>query len=407
MPLTATSVKNAKSKDSDYKLFDQGGLHLIVRKSGTKTWKYGYRLNGKQGTFTIGTYPETSLQEAREAHLQARKLVSQGQNPTDAKRFEEAKKAAQDMRFSDYCKDWIAKQNYAVTTLHDLEQRLEKNIYPALDKRSVDSFTTRELLEILTPIAKRGAKETAKRMAGIMRQVFNDLLLLGMIDNNPAQGLAELLPKPDHRQKTNFGHITAEEDFKNLLTQIHSPSARQSPFTTAALKLMPLLFLRPYNIRFMKWEYIDFKANMLTIPGSEMKSNKELKVPLATQAIAVLEEVKELGAQSSYVFVTSHGHGKPMSENTTTAAIKRLINPKTGQPFGTGFMTSHGFRHTASTFLNEMGYSPDAAELQLAHVNKDRVRATYNKAQLMDERIRMMQEWADYLDKLRTSPDCP
>ncbi|MBD2859692.1 tyrosine-type recombinase/integrase [Spongiibacter sp. KMU-158] len=402
MPLTATAIKNAKPTDKDQKLYDQGGLYLMVRKSGTKTWKYGYwGANGKQGTYTIGDYPEISLQEAREAHLKARRLVGEGINPTEGKRQQAAKLAIQEKRFSDYCKEWIAKQNYARSTLGDLEQRLEKNIYSGLDKRPVDSYSTRDLLDILTPVAQRGAKETAKRMAGIMRQVFNDLLLLGLIDNNPAQGLAELLPKPDHRQKSNFGHITDKVDLKNLLTQIHNPSPRQSPITTAALKLMPLLFLRPYNIRHMKWDYIDFDTAMLTIPAEEMKSNRELKVPLAVQAIAILQEVREMNKPGPYVFITSHGHGKPMSENTTTAAIKRLINPNTNETYGTGFMTSHGFRHTASTFLNEMGYSPDAVELQLAHTNKDRVRATYNKAQLLDERIRMMQEWADYLENLR------
>lgn len=405
MPLTATTIRNAKPKASDYKLFDQGGLYIIVRRTGAKAWKYGYRIDGKQGTYTIGSYPEVSLQEAREAHMAARKLVAVGKSPIAEKRICSAKLAASSKRFSDYSKEWVAKQNYAAATLHDLEQRLDKNIYPALDLRPVDAYTTRDLLDVLQLVAGRGARETAKRMAGILRHVFNDLLLLGLIDNNPAQGLAELLPKPDHRLKGNFGHITDEGELKGLLIQIHTPSARQSPTTTAALKLMPLLFLRPYNIRFMKWEYIDFGDAMMTIPASEMKSNKELKVPLATQVVELLKGIQKTASSSPYVFVTRHGHGKPISENTTTAALKRLINPKTDKAYGTGFMTSHGFRHTASTFLNEMGYSPDAIELQLAHESKDRVRATYNKAKLMDERIKMMQEWADYLDNLRAQPN--
>ena len=400
MPLTNTAITKAKPREKNYKMSDQGGLYLLVRTIGSKTWKYDYRINGNRGTYTIGTYPEISLKEAREAHLEARRLVSVGNNPTEAKKINTLKAELDGKRFSHYAKHWVAKQNYSESTESDLTQRLEKNIYPFMDKKPVESFNTLELLHILTEISDRGARETAKRMAGILRRVFNELLILGLMDNNPAQGLAELLPKPDHRQKTNFGHVTDPEDLKNLINQIRNPSKRQDPVTTAALKLMPLLFLRPKNIRFMKWDYIDFNQAILTIPGIEMKAGKELKVPLATQAIEILYEVQKITGKYPFVFITSHGHGKPLSENTTTAAIKRLINPSTNKPYGTGFMTSHGFRHTASTMLNEMGYSSDAIELQLAHINQDRIRATYNKAQLMEERIRMMQQWADYIEEI-------
>ncbi|MDA7855861.1 tyrosine-type recombinase/integrase, partial [Pseudomonadales bacterium] len=381
----------------------QGGLYLLVRTSGSKVWKYDYRINGNRGTFTIGSFPEVPLIDAREAHLEARRLVAKGKNPTEAKNISQLKSQMDEKRFSHYAKEWVAKQNMAETTEHDLTQRLDKNLYPYLDKIPIDSLTTLDLLKVLNLISDRGARETAMRMAGVLRRVFNELLILGLIESNPAQGLAELLPKPDHREKSNFSHVTDPELLKGLIQQIHSPSNRQDPVTTCALKLMPLLFLRPKNIRFMKWEHIDYENKMIIIPGSEMKANKELKVPLATQAIDILEDAQKLTGKHPYVFVTSHGHGKPMSENTTTAALRRLINPKTEKSYGTGFMTSHGFRHTASTMLNEMGFSADAIELQLAHINQDRIRATYNKAQLMDERVRMMQVWADYLDEICNS----
>ena len=400
MPLTNISVSKAKPEAKNYKLTDQGGLFLLVRSTGSKVWKYDYRINGNRGTFTIGSYPEVSLKDAREAHLQARRLVAEGKNPTEAKTVNRLKAEMDEKRFSHYAKDWIAKQNLATATEEDLVQRGEKNLYPYLDKKPVDSFTTLELLKVLSLVSDRGARETAKRMAGVLRRVFNELLILGLIENNPAQGLAELLPRPDHRQKGNFGHITDPEELGPLIQQIYNPSNRQDPVTTCALKLMPLLFLRPKNIRFMKWSYIDFAQAMLTIPGSEMKAGKELKVPLARQAIEILNEVRAITGRHPYVFVTSHGHGSPMSENTTTAALRRLINPATKKPYGTGYMTSHGFRHTASTLLNEMGYSADAIELQMAHISQDRVRSTYNKAQLMNERTHMMQEWADYLENL-------
>ena len=355
---------------------------------------------GKRGTYTIGNFPEISLSEARDLLIEARRLVSQGINPTSHKQNQILKQAQNQKRFSDYAKDWIAKQSYEPTTEYDLVQRLEKNIYPYLDKKPVEQFSTRELLDILELMTKRGAIETARRMAGILKHVYNELLLLGLMDNNPAQGLAELLPKKSKRNTRNFGHITDIKELKGLLQQIHNPSPRQNQMVTLALKLMPLLFLRPKNIRFMRWEYIDFNKKLITIPGSEMKAGRELKIPLSTQAEEILREAYQHTPQYEYVFVTRHGKGQPMSENTTTNAIKRMINPSTGKAYGTGFMTSHGFRHTASTLLNEMGYSPDAIELQLAHEHRDRVRATYNKAQLIEERTKMMQEWADHIYKL-------
>lgn len=402
MALTNVAVSKAKPKDKIWKLADAHGLYLQINTSGNKIWKYDYRLLGKRGTYTIGPYPEYSLKEAREEHTKARKLVGNGENPTQAKKVNQAKQSLNEKRFSDYAKEWIAKQNYAESTLVDINARLEKNIYPALDSKPVNSFTTLQLMDIMMPIADRGARETANRLCGLIRKVFNELLILRLIDTNPAQGLSELLPKPDHRNKGNFSHITDEADFQSLIQQIYSPdiSKRQDQIVTYALRLMPLLFLRPKNIRFMKWSQIDFDQQLLTIPASEMKAGKELKVPLASQAIKLLKEIKQHTSKYDYVFVTRYGRPNPMSENTTTAAIKRLINPKTGEPFGTGFMTSHGFRHTASTMLNEKGYSADAIELQMAHINKDRVRFTYNKAELMKERTLMMQEWADYVHSL-------
>jgi integrase len=404
MPLTHTEVNNAKPKDKVYKMFDSGGLHLLVKPTGSKSWKYDYRLNKKRGTYTIGKYPEISLKCARQDHLKARELVAKGVNPKTEKDASKIKATQNAKRFSAYCNEWAKKQSYTESTCSDLIQRLEINIYPYLDKKNVNEFTTADLLKVCTIITDRGARETAKRMAGVLRRVFNEILILGIIENNPAQGLAELLPKPDHRKKKNFGHITNGDELKNLLIQIENPiSKRQDPIVTYALRFMPLVFLRPKNIRFLKWSYIDFDNKLITIPANEMKAGKEHQVPLSNQAIKILNDMNKLTSKHDYVFISNHSKkGQPISENTTTQALKRMINPDTNKPYGTGYMTSHGFRHTASTFLNELSYSADAIELQLAHSNNT-VRAVYNKAQLMNERTKMMQEWADYLDKLKTT----
>ena len=405
MALTHTAVSNAKPKDKVYKLFDGGGLYLQVKPTGYKAWKYDFRLGTTRGTYTIGQYPDIKLADAREAHRKAREYVAKGINPKEIKEAQRVEYDLKSKRFSFYANEWLERQHLADSTYKDLKQRIDKNLTPYLDKKNVNEFSTLDLLNIMRKISDRGALETGQRMANVTRRIFNDILALGVIENNPAQGLAEILPKPDPKKKTNFGHITSPEDIKVLLQQIDNPSARQDIATTQALKLMPLVFLRPKNIRFLKWEYIDFDESLITLPASELKTGKELLVPLSHQAVAILKEIQPLTGGDEYVFISSYGKGKPLSENTTTKALNRLINPVTGKPFGVGYMTSHGFRHMASTQLNELGYNPDVIELQLAHINKDRVRATYNKAQLMEKRITMMQDWADYLDGLKAGAD--
>jgi len=405
MSLSHTAVANAKPKDKLYKLFDGGGLYLQVNTSGYKCWKYDYRIGTARGTYTIGQYPDVSLKSARVDHREAREYVVKGINPKTIKEQQQVHNELNDKRFSHYANAWLDKQNMVESTFSDLKQRIDKNLIPYLDKKKVNEFSTADLLKILLRMSDRGAKETAQRMAGVVRRIYNEILILGIVDNNPAQGLAELLPKPDVRQKGNFGHITSPDEIRVLLQQIDKPSSRQDFATTQALKLMPLVFLRPKNIRFLKWDYIDFDNKVIKLPASELKTWKALDVPLSTQAIAILKEIEPLTGDGEYVFVTSHGNSKPISENTTTKAIQRIVNPTTGEPFGTGYMTSHGFRHMASTMLNELGFDADVIELQLAHINKDRIRATYNKAQLMDKRVTMMQSWADYLDGLKSGAD--
>jgi integrase len=405
MALTHTAVSKAKAEDKPKKLTDGGGLYLLVKPSGFKGWKYDFRLNAKRGTFTIGSYPDISLKDARIAHQTAREHVAKGVNPKQIKVQQSIANELDTHRFSFYAKQWIAKQHMAESTLSDLQQRIDKNLTPYLDKKRVNEFSTADLFKIVSIVSNRGANETAKIMARVLRKVFNEILILGVIENNPAQGLSELLPKPDKRLKANFGHVTTPKELSALLQQIDEPSKRQDYAVTQALKLMPLVFLRPHNIRFLKWEYINFEDKLINLPASELKTRKPLSVPLSHQAMTILKDMQRLTGDLEYVFVSVRGMSastvKPLSENTTTKALQRLINPVTSEPFGVGYMTSHGFRHTASTLLNELGFDSDIIELQLAHVDKNQIRATYNKAQWMEKRIAMMQAWSDYLDGLK------
>ena len=217
LPLTDLKVKTAKTQKKPYKVTDGGGMYLLIQPNGSKYWQYRFRIHGKQGTYQIGTYPDISLKKAREEHQLAREKVAEGINPKELKHARKVSIERHEHRFSYYYGEWIKKQNLASSTLSDLKQRVEKNLIPFLDKKRIDEWTTLDLLNILQQISDRGSRETAIRMASILRRVFNDVLLLQIIDTNPANGLNELLPKPDPKLKKNFAHIDNEADLSRLL----------------------------------------------------------------------------------------------------------------------------------------------------------------------------------------------
>ena len=395
--LTDAKVKNLKPKDKAYKTADGGGLYVFTTKAGSKSFRYDFKLHSKYATLTFGTYPEISLAEAREQHEKARTALAKGIDP----RTEKVENRLQP--FSFYALETVKVMELKSITATKRISRMTKHLFPTLDRKPVQEITAIDLLNIIKPISETGKRETAKLLASYCRQTFDTLLSMQLINNNPAESVARLLPKP--KPAENFPHLTDTKAFANLLNAIDGFEGDYS--VKQALKLLPLVFLRPHNIRFLKWEYIDFTARLITIPADQMKMNREHKVPLSEQALAILADMKPLTGDREYVFLTNRGlsTGKPMSENTVNVAITRLINPDTGKPFGRGVMTSHGFRHTTSTLLNEFGFNADAVELQLAHASQDRIRATYNKAELLPERTVMMQEWSNYLDSLKRGAD--
>ena len=405
--LTDAKARTAKPAEKPHKLTDGGGLFLLVKPNGSKLWHYKFRLNGKEGLFSIGAYPDISLQQAREYHQQARALVAQGIHPKTAKDEAKAERNRQGKRFSDYWQAWLKRQTLADSTRTDLVQRVEKNLIPFVDKKPIDEWTKRGLLEVLEIVVKRGSIETARRMAGVLRQVFDDVIVLGELENNPADGLIRLLPKPDKSKKQNFAHVIDPKQLADLLRQLDDKSPRQDYAVYMAMKLIPLVFLRPYNIRYLRWEYIDTANSLIELPADQMKTGRPFIVPLSHQALAIIEEMRPLTGEREFVFLTSTGErtNTPMSENTTTRAFQRLINPETNKPYGVGFVTSHGFRHTASTLLHEMGYNSAHIEKQLAHEEQNQVKGAYNKAEYLAQRTAMMQAWSDYLDSLKAGAD--
>lgn len=396
--LTDAKVKHLKAKESDYRIADGGGLYLFVKKNGSKLWRYDCKVSEKRVTLSFGTYPEIGLSDARVKHEKARELIAKGIDP----RAEQQRPSERNFRF--YSLEQMKSLDLREPTYKKRLGRMEKYLFPVLDKKAIDEITAIDLLNLLQPIAERGQRETAQRLAIYCRQTFDYLLGLQLIQNNPAESVKRLLPKV--KETTNFAHLTDSKDFALFLRAVDAHKGDYS--VKRALQFMPLVFLRPHNIRFLKWEYIDFENKLITYPPEQMKMNKEHKVPLSEQAYEILSEMQRHTGQFKYVFLSErsiNSNQKPMTENTLNTAITRLTNPETGKPFGRGFLTSHGIRHTTSTQLNELRFNPDVIELQMAHAPKDRIRAVYDKSELMPERIKMMQQWADYLDSLKRGAD--
>jgi integrase len=394
--LTDTKVKNIKPKSKGFKTSDGGGLYVFTNTKGTKSFRYDFKHNDKYATITFGQYPNLSLAEARRLHEEAKSKVSKGEDPREVDKTN----ALLTQPFSFYAKAMIDSQDLRASTSKKKLSKMECHLFKPLDKKPVKNITAVDLLNLLKPIADDGRRELAKDLATYCRQTFNYLLSLQLIDNNPAATISELLPKP--KKSTNFAHITNKNELAKLLRGIDLYEGDIA--VRLALKLMPLVMLRPYNIRFLKWEYINLNQKLITIPAEEMKMDRAHKVPLSKQAQKILNDIRKITGKNDLVFLTASGMrtNKEMSENTLNQAVIRVKDEDTGKPIGRGIMTSHGFRHTASTFLNELGYNADAIELQLAHASKDRIRATYNKAELLPERTKMMQEWADYLDEVKS-----
>lgn len=390
MALTDTGIKGMKTTSQNYKAFDSKGLFIEVRKSGKKIFRFKYRYNDKHKLLTIGHYPEVSLKRARELHQGALKQLSEGIDPGQVKKInKEIKKNT----FKVLAQEWFEtnKDKWTQDHANTVWRRLEANVLPWLKDRPIREINSRELLEILRRIESRGAVETAHRINQIISQIFVYTIACGLAENNPASNLSKAL-KPV--SKRSLPAITKPERIKELLKAI---DAFQGSFIVyCALKLAPLVFLRPGELRKGEWEEIDWNNKLWVIPAHRMKKRRDHLVPLSRQAVSILEEIHPLTSKSSkYIFPAVRSPSRPMSEGTLNAALLRL-------GFSKEEHSPHGFRSTASTNLHELGWDSKLIEVQLAHVDQNQVRGIYNRAEYLAERTRMMQGWADYLDALKS-----
>ncbi|MGH8544196.1 MAG: tyrosine-type recombinase/integrase [Gammaproteobacteria bacterium] len=392
MPLTDTAIRNAKPGEKPVKLFDGGGLYLLVNPNGSRWWRFDYRFAGKRRTLSMGVYPAVGLKQARDKRDAARKQLAAGIDPGLARK---AERSADADSFEPVAREWHAKRapGWAPGHAEKVLGRLERDVFPWLGSRPVSEVKAPELLAVLRRIETRGALELAHRAHQICGQVFRYAVATGRAERNPATDIRGALPPAKQR---HHAAITDPKDVGALLRAIDG--YRGSIVTQGALWLAPLTFVRPGELRKAEWGEIDLEAAEWRLPAERMKMRATHIVPLSRQAVEALRELHPLTGSGRYVFPSERTRDRPMSENTVNAGLRRMGYAKDE-------MTGHGFRSMASTLLNEQGWHRDAIERQLAHGERDAVRAAYNYAEHLPERRKMMQAWADYLDKLKAGAE--
>jgi len=398
MALTELEVKKAKATDKPLKLSDGGGLFLLVQSDNpkdSKYWRLAYRFQGKQKTLALGVYPEISLSDARDRREVARKVLANGADPSAVKKAQKAAVVAlAGNSFEIVAREWLSKfsKNWKASHTRTTTLRLVNDVFPWLGTRPIGEINAPELLAVLRRVESRGALEAAHRVSAICGQVFRYAIATGRAERDPSADLKGALPA--HRGK-HLAALTEPAKIGQLMRDIEG--YKGSLIVRCALRLAPMVFLRPIELSRAEWAEIDLDKAEWRIPASKMKMKALHIVPLPTQAVAILRELLPLTGTGEYVFPNTRTHTMPMAGNTLLAAIRSMGYTQTE-------MTAHGFRHMASTILNEQGFNADAIERQLAH-KASGVRATYNAAEYLPERQRMMQHWADYLDGLKVGAE--
>lgn len=392
VPLTPMQVSKARPQGKEFKLFDGGGLFLLVTPSGGKLWRMKYHHGGKERLLSFGAYPQVSLAEAREKREAARKLLSGEIDPGAAKKAEKvarAKKAAN--TFEAITREWHEKFKGQWSEKHaeQILRRLQLDVFPYIGERPIAEIKAPELLDVLRRVESR-TLETAHRLKIACSQVFRYAVATGHADRDPVADLRGALPP------VRYKHMAAPTDPKQVAPLLRAMDEYQGSFVVkCALRLAPLTFVRPGELRHAEWSEIDIDGATWEIPAERMKMKTAHIVPLSAQALAILRELHALTGRGRYVFPGHRSPLRPMSENAVNVAL-RLMG------FDKDVITGHGFRAMARTLLDEVLHvRPDFIEHQLAHAVKDPLGRAYNRTTHLAERKKMMQQWADYLDGLK------
>lgn len=385
--LTDAQVRKIKPLEKKTKYADEKGMYLEVTPSGGMHWRMKFRLNGKENIFSIGTYPDTTLAQARRIRDEARLQIKKGINPNEVKKQKKLQ-AEESTLFKILAMQWMQDRKDAITEgtyLRDLSV-FEKDLFPALGDMPIDQIKGKDILACAKKIEERGALEMAKRSIPLTGRIFRYAIRKGIIENDPTPHLQEAL-KP--RKVKHMARLDISEfpPFLERMDRYHG-----SILVKTALQLMTLTFVRTAELINMEWNEIDFDNHLWRIPAYKMKMALPHIVPLSRQAVELIEGLRPITGNKQFVFY-NHSKAKPLSNNALLSAIRTMGYM--------GKMTGHGFRGLASTTLHEQGYMHDAIEIQLAHTVGNSVSQAYNHAQHLDYRVKMMQEWSDFIDSLR------
>ena len=388
--LTVAAVKSAVARAAPYKLADGGGLYLLVNPKGSKYWRYKYRYGGIEKVLAFGVFPEVGLQEARKRHQEARAQLREGSDPSQIRRVQKAAAVREGLdSFEAIAREWqaIHMQAKAVSYQERVEGVLQRFLLPYLGSYPVSQLTAPEVLAVLRRIEERSI-DTRHRASSILGMIMRYAIATGRAERDPTPSLRGVLKT---KRQQHYAAVTDPEDLGHLLKAID-----QYPGTavvSVALKLTPLLFVRPGELRHMEWSEIDLAEARWDIPSEKMKGGQSHIVPLARQATELLNELYPLTGRGRFVFPSARGRSRPMSENAVRVALQSLERGK---------LTAHGFRATARTLLDEvLRERIDLIEHQLAHAVRDPLGRAYNRTAHLEERTAMMQRWADYLDELK------
>lgn len=391
MALSDTAIRSAKPREKQYKLHDEKGLLLIVRPTGGKLWRLKYRFAGKEQQLTIGTYPEVSLSTARKRRDEARTLLAEGKDPSVEKRRSKVAEAISAANsFKAVAEEHIAKrerEGAATATVAKAKWHLAS--LDKLHSRPIAEIEAFEVLDVLRRLEAQGTLEAARQIRAFASRVFRYGVATTRCKADPAALLIGALTAPTVK---NHAAITDPKEVGALLRAIEGYEGQ--PSTHFALRLAPHVFVRPGELRQAEWTEFDLDRAIWIIPASRTKMRKEHAVPLSRQVVAILREAEKYSGGGALVFPGLRGK-RPISDNTLNAALRRL-------GYGHDDMTAHGFRAMASTLLNDSGkWRPDVVERALAHGERDKIRAAYNRAEYWEERAAMAQWWSDHLDMLR------
>lgn len=397
MPLTNITILKAKPTDKPVRLFDGGGLYLEISPAGGKLWRLKYRFNGKEKRLALGIYPDVSLARAREKRHEARALLADGNDPSENRKAQKAARADRAANsFEVVAREWFAKfkPNWVAAHSDKVIRRLERDMFPWIGGKPVADVGAPDLLACLRRIENRGTVETAHRALQSCGQIFRYAVATGRATRDPTGDLRGALSTV---KGTHLASITEPTAVGGLL---RACDGYQGSFVTkSALRLAPLVFVRPGELRNAEWTEIDLERAEWNIPAERMKMREPHLVPLSTQAIAILQELNAVTGGGRYVFPGARTNGRPMSDNAILAALRRM-------GFAKEEMSGHGFRAMARTILDEvLGVRPDFIEHQLAHAVRDPNGRAYNRTAHLAERRKMMQQWSDYLDKLKDRAD--